>query len=642
MGSEVGGLVGYSVRFDEKTSAQTRIKFLTDGMLVRECMLFPKLEKYKVVILDEAHERSIHTDILCALLRDIQRKYRPDLKILIMSATLDADTFQKYFEAQVMYVQGRQFPVSVFYCEKAEQSYVDATVATILQIHLTESPNGDILTFLTGREEIESVTKLLRERVKLFPPNAGNLLVCPLYAAQTNEQQKLVFQMTPAGSRKVVIATNIAETSLTVPNIKFVVDCGLVKMRLRAPRNGQTGQNRGAEVNILGVVPISQEQAWQRAGRAGRTQPGKCFRLYPETAFLELPRTQLPEIQRIELTSLVLQLMVIGITDVVNFPYMSPPDRTAIRHALEQLYVLGALDSHRRITELGRQMALFPLDPAVAKVLIRSKDAGVCEEVITIVAMMSVENLFYNPSHKENGTASTSSSNRDRGDEKSHEEVDMAKKTFAAEEGDHLFYLNVYNGYQEADEKRQWCKEHFVNRRSLEKALDVREQLVDYWENSAKWMLTSDPTLSTEDRIDNIRKTFLGGFFENVAILLPNGHYQNLRDRQEVAIHPSSILAGRKPPCVLYRELVLTSRFYMRDVLAIEQHWLIELAPHSYKLTVDSTLAPHHAVVTGGGFSRNGTPRSPGNAREAQASIPSPTRVNFGFNLNNARPALII
>jgi HrpA-like RNA helicase len=408
-------------------------------------------------------------------------------------------------------------------------------------------------------------------------------------------------------------------------------------MRLRAPRNGELGDGRGAEVNILGVVPISQEQAWQRAGRAGRTSAGKCFRLYPEPAFLQLPATQLPEIQRIELTSLILQLMVIGINDVVNFPYMSPPDRTAIRHALEQLYVLGALDKNRQITDLGRQMALFPLDPAVSKVLIRSKEAGVCEEIISIVALLSVENLFWVPSHKENGTnVNQGGASKDADKQQlSLQEVDMAKKTFAAEEGDHLFYLNVYNGYKDADDKKQWCKEHYVNRRSMEKALDVREQLVDYWENSAKWVLASDTSLTSEERIDAVRKTFLSGFFENVAILLPNGHYQNLRDRQEVAIHPSSILAGRKPSCVLYRELVLTSRFYMRDVLAIDQAWLIELAPHSYKQTVDASLVSQRSDV----LPKQAVPRP--NAPGPAAANPQP-RNPFGFNFSKARPAMIL
>ena len=336
----------------------------------------------------------------------------------------------------------------------------------------------------------------------------------------------------------MVIATNIAETSLTVPNIKYVIDCGLVKMRMRAPRNGELGARRGAEVNILGVVPVSKEQAWQRAGRAGRTQAGKCFRLFTESDFLQLTQTQVPEIHRIELTSLVLQMFVIGIEDVVHFPYMSPPEMAAIRHALEQLYILGALDAKRKITQLGRQMALFPLDPAVSKVLIKSKDAGVSDEVITIVAMLSTENIFYQGSHKENNDNGGPSnvegdkSQKKKGVAVSIQEVDNAKRAFAADEGDHLFLLNVYRGYMEAHDRKQWCKDHFVNNRSMEKVIAVRNQLVDYWENSAGWTLVSDLSLTPEERSEAIRKVFLSGFFENVAILGPAGHYQSLKDRQ--------------------------------------------------------------------------------------------------------------
>jgi HrpA-like RNA helicase len=306
-------------------------------------------------------------------------------------------------------VQGRQFPVTVLYTKTPESNYVDATVTTILQIHL-DQPTGDILAFLTGREEIENVAKLLQQKIKLFPPEAKTLLICPLYAAQSNDQQRKAFEQTPSGCRKVIIATNIAETSLTVPNIKYVVDCGLVKMKTRAAKPSD-GLRKSLMVNILSVTPISHEQAWQRAGRAGRTQPGVCYRLYQETAFAKLDKSQVPEIRRIDLTTLVLQLMVIGIKDVINFPYLEAPDKTAVGGALAHLFKLGAIDRHRNVTELGRQMALFPVDPALAKVLITSKANRCSDQILSIIAMLNVENIFHLSNYKGAGTSEMNSAN---------------------------------------------------------------------------------------------------------------------------------------------------------------------------------------------------------------------------------------
>lgn len=599
MGVEVGGLVGYSVRFEEKTSPDTRIKFLTDGMLLRECMVSPDLKKYKYIILDEAHERSIQTDVLCSLVKLIQSKKRPDLKIIIMSATIEAELFEKYFQAKILYVEGRQFPVQILYSAKPENNYLDATVITALQIHLEEPSNGDILAFLTGREEIEDVSRILNEKAKHLPPNALKLIVCPLYAAQTTSQQKKAFEKTPQGCRKIIISTNIAETSITVPNIKYVIDAGLVKIKQRTNNIKIQQQARkvigsdkvlndsdslslgNISTDILAVVPISKAQAWQRAGRAGRTQPGKTYRLYTERFFLEkLKDSQIPEIKRVDLANLILQLLAVGIENIDTFPFIDPPKKKLMLSALESLYSLSAIDKKGRLTPLGKQMSLFPLEPTYSKVLIKSKELECTQEVLTVVSMLSVDNLF------EVHSFSTD-------DEEKHTtavEAEAIKRAYAMNFGDHILYLNIYNSFMKENKhtQKQWCKSNFVNYRAMLKVCDIRNQILKYWKDSAKMPLGEplDVHVTSEEwkeKCEAVCKAFVTAFFKNVALLTHNGTYETLREKMKVQIHPGSSLFQSKARCVLYNELVYTSNFYMRDVLSIDRTWLLELAPEYFQ-----------------------------------------------------------
>uniref|UniRef100_A0A914WPP6 RNA helicase n=1 Tax=Plectus sambesii TaxID=2011161 RepID=A0A914WPP6_9BILA len=365
MNVKLGAEVGYSIRFEDCTSERTIVKYMTDGMLLREFLAEPDLASYSVVIIDEAHERTLHTDVLFGLVKDIAR-FRKDLKLLISSATLDAEKFSKFFDdAPIFRIPGRRFPVDIYYTKAPEADYVDACVVSVLQIHLTQALPGDILVFMTGQEEIESVQEALMERTRQLGTKIKELIVLPIYANLPSDLQAKIFEPTPKNSRKVILATNIAETSVTIDGICYVIDPGFCKQNSFDARNG---------VEHLHVVPISKASANQRAGRAGRTGPGKCFRLYTAWAYKhELEAQPIPEIQRTNLGNVVLMLKSLGINDLIHFDFLDPPPHETLVLALEQLYALGALNHRGELTKLGRRMAEFPTDPSMSKMIMASE-----------------------------------------------------------------------------------------------------------------------------------------------------------------------------------------------------------------------------------------------------------------------------
>lgn len=550
-GCRLGQEVGYSIRFEDCTSQETVIKYMTDGMLLRECLVDPDLGKYSVIMLDEAHERTIHTDVLFGLLKQTIKR-RPELKLIITSATLDAEKFSTYFyNCPIFTIPGRTYPVEILYTKSPETDYLDAALITVMQIHLSE-PSGDVLLFLTGQEEIDTSCQILFERMKSLGPMVPELLILPVYSALPSEMQTRIFEPAPPGSRKVVIATNIAETSLTIDGIYYVVDPGFAKQKVYNAKIG---------MDSLIVAPISQAAARQRAGRAGRTGPGKCYRLYTEAAYKnEMLPTNIPEIQRTNLGNTVLTLKAMGINDLLHFDFMDPPPVQTLIAAMEQLYALSALDDEGMLSRLGRKMAEFPLEPPLSKMLIASVDMGCSDEILTVVAMLSVQNVFYRPKDKQ-ATA------------------DQKKAKFFQPEGDHLTLLAVYEAWKAAKFSNPWCYENFIQARSLRRAQDVRKQLLQIMD---RYKLN---VVSAGKNFNKIRKAICSGFFSHAAKKDPQEGYKTLVEGQPVYIHPSSALFQRNPDFVLYHELVLTTKEYMREVTAIEPKWLTELAPKFFKLS---------------------------------------------------------
>eukprot|EP00727_Mastigamoeba_balamuthi_P012192 m51a1_g7596 putative atp-dependent rna helicase dhx8 (652) ;mRNA; f:224239-227355 len=568
-GVELGQEVGYRVRFEDVTSGRTQLLYMTDGMLLREAMVDPTLSKYSVIILDEAHERTLHTDILFGLVRRVQKARPGSVKVIVMSATLDADLFANYFQAKVVYIAGRQFPVDILYTPVPEPDYLDAALVTALQIHVDEPIGGDILVFLTGQEEIESLEKMLNERAaRLKLVGAPELIVCPIFSALSSDVQMRAFERAPQGSRKVILATNIAETSITISGVRYVVDCGLVKAR---------GYNSKIKIESLMVVPVSKAQARQRAGRAGREAPGKCFRLYTEEVFMGLKENTVPEIKRCNLSTVVLQLKALGVDDVFSFEYMDAPPADSIKRAFELLLCLGALDKQGHLADpLGKRMAMFPVDPTFAKVLITSADYGCSEEALTVVAMLSIESPFF--------AGGSRSSGESKG---SRERADASRARFCSPEGDHITYLSLYKEYaaQKTSQKKvHWCRQCGVDYKTMAKVESVREQLAEYYKSIGLPLVSCGDSGS----LDPLRRCFVAGFFMNAAAVLPDRTFRTLIDNKLVSIHPSSVLHGKRPNCVIYNELILTGKPYMRGVLAIDSSWLVEVAPHVYSKRVQN------------------------------------------------------
>lgn len=389
---KLGEEVGYSIRFEDVFSSKTVVKYMTDGMLLREAILDPLLKNYSIVILDEAHERTIATDILFGLMKEILPK-RKDLKLVVMSATMDTQKFQDYFNAPILDVPGRMFPVEILYSKEPEDDYFEAVIETTIQIHKNEK-EGDILIFLTGEEEIENACSRLRSEFYQMG-NVGDVNILPLYSSLPPYQQQRIFDPAPPKNRqgkpgrKIIISTNIAETSVTIDGIVYVIDAGLSKQKIYNPR---------LRMESLLVSEISKASAKQRAGRAGRTRPGKCYRLYTESSFKTLLQDNTyPEILRSNLSSVVLQLKKLGIDDLVHFDFMDPPAPETMMRALELLNYLGALDDEGDLTELGSKMAQIPLEPELSKILLSSEKYKCVNEILTIVSLLSVPNLFIRP-----------------------------------------------------------------------------------------------------------------------------------------------------------------------------------------------------------------------------------------------------
>lgn len=457
-------------------------------------------------------------------------------------------------------VSGRTFPVEVIYAREPERDYLEAAVRTVLKIHLTEPERGDILVFLTGQDEVESACRRLRQEIDKAGESAGDALVVPLYSSLPPGKQQRIFDPPPpdkpngAIGRKIVVSTNIAETSITIDGVVFVVDPGFSKQKIYNPRIRQES---------LLVTPISRASAKQRSGRAGRTQPGKAYRLYTERSFLnDMQENTHPEILRSSLGPVVIQLKKLGIDDLVHFDFLDPPAPETLMRALEQLNYLGALSDEGDLTTLGGHMSEFPLDPEMAKMLISSTEHGCSAEVLTITAMLSVPPCFVRVPGKER-------------------EASEAQRQFAHPDGDHLTLLNVYRAFKAHGDDDSWCYDNFLQFRALRQADSVRSQLARTMQRLG--MPEVPASGSPDDVSAQVRRALVAGYFMQVAHRQKTGHYRTVKDHQAVNLHPSNMLDGT-PDWVVFQEFVLTTKSFIRTCSAVAVDWLLELAPAYYDI----------------------------------------------------------
>ncbi|PHU03521.1 hypothetical protein BC332_28772 [Capsicum chinense] len=609
MDVKLGEEVGYTIRFEDITNEVGALSLYLPFCWDKGNNL---LLHYSVIMVDEAHERSLSTDILLGLLKkvdqEIQRR-RPELRIIISSATIEAKSMAAFFntrkfknrsylsklfpvhfpfsikslalmvrpsglcgqlrrrceqeqgpikEPAILSVEGRGFNVEIFYVEDPVSDYVRAAISTVMSIHDQERM-GDILVFLTGQDDIDAAIHLLTEEAQ--SSGKQGLVTVPLYSGLPRADQDLVFSPTPRGKRKVIFSTNIAETSLTLEGIVYVVDSGFSKQRFYNPIS---------DIENLVVAPISKASARQRAGRAGRVRPGKCFRLYTEDYFSkEMSVVGIPEIQRSNLVSCVIQLKALGIDNILGFDWPASPSAESMIRALEVLYSLGVLDDDAKLTSpTGFQVAEIPLDPLISKMILASCEFGCSEEIITIAAVLSIQSIWIPV----------------RGVQK---QLDEAKLKFAAAEGDHVTFLNVYKGFIQSNKSSKWCHKNFINYHAMRKVIEVREQLKRITQRLGIGLK------SCEGDIQAVRKAITAGFFANAARLEPfshNGLYKTVRTSQEVYIHPSSVLFRVSPKFIMYHSLVSTDRQYMRNVITIDPSWLTEAAPHFYQKQLHSSV----------------------------------------------------
>ncbi|KAF8018471.1 hypothetical protein BT93_H3375 [Corymbia citriodora subsp. variegata] len=579
------GIVG--VTQPRRVAAVSVARYLTDGVLLRESLSNPELSEYSVIILDEAHERSLNTDILLGLMKRLVKIRSSKLRVLITSATLDGNKVSNFFsDCPVLNVPGKLYPVEIVYSRERPKSYLESSLRTALNIHVRE-PEGDVLIFMTGQDDIDKlVSKLEDEVLSLEEGSCMDAIILPLHGSLPPESQVRVFTPPPPNCRRFIVATNIAETSLTVDGVVYVIDSGYVKQR---------GYNPSTGMYSLDVVQVSKVQADQRAGRAGRTRPGKCYRLYPSTVYQdEFLDVTVPEIQRSSLTGSVLYLKSLDLSDIdiLRFDFLDPPSHDSLEDALKQLYLIDAIDENGSITSIGQTMSELPLEPSLSRTLMEANEYGCLSQALTIAAMLSAETSLL--------------PGRSKGTEKKRRHSPDLPDGSGL--GDHIQLLQIYEQWDQTDYDIGWCKENNLQVRGMLFVKDVRKQLCQIMQKAAKGALdvrTSESRKERRDDYRNLRKALCVGFANQLAerMTLHNGYRTLGFKSQLVQVHPSSVLGtdeqGMYPDVVVYHELITTSRPFMRNVCVIDMKWVAPILRKLEKVNVNKLSGGYRQIEEG-------------------------------------------
>ncbi len=567
-----GAEVGCKIRFKDETAPETRVKMMTDGMLLAEIQGDPNLYEYDTVIIDEAHERSLNIDFLLGYLRLLQKR-RPELRIVITSATIDTEAFSKAFDnAPIIEVSGRMYPVDVQYLpieNLSGETYIDAAVTAVDMV--VDAGRGDVLVFMPTEKDIHETRRRLEGRHFRFTE------ILPLFGRLTAGDQQKVFHK--QRYRRIVVATNIAETSITIPGIRYVIDTGLARISRHNPRN---------QTHRLPVEEISQSSARQRAGRCGRVQNGVCIRLYDEKSFLSRPEYTQPEIQRSDLAEVILRMIALRLGDVETFPFIDPPRSQAIQGGFNVLRALDAIDDNKRLTPLGRDMARLPLAPTVSRMILQARKERALREVLVIASAISIQDPRVRPLEQEKA-------------------ADQEHKRFVDGESDFIALLNIWKAYHDTFEKlrtqsqmRRFCKQHFLSFNRMREWRDIYMQIRHTLREMGDFRMNRD-----DAGYDAIHRSVVSGLLGNVAQKKEGNMYRAARGR-DVMLFPGSGLFQRRegseedkkntPGWVVAAEVVETSRLFARTVARIQPSWLVELGAH---LCRASYKEPFYSVRSG-------------------------------------------
>ncbi|MFT6734827.1 MAG: ATP-dependent helicase HrpA [Polaribacter sp.] len=582
--TELGSTVGYAVRFSDKTSNQTRVKLMTDGVLLAELQSDPMLSRYEVIIVDEAHERSLNIDFLLGFLKQLLKK-RKDLKVIVTSATIDLDSFSRYFSnAPVMTVEGRTFPVEVVYQpieaiseeSKNEDASVENSVINAIDYCIAQS-TGDILIFSHGEAEIRQLTKHIQKQ------NYSQLVVLPLYARLGIKEQQAIFSSN--NKRKVIISTNVAETSLTIPNILFVIDIGQARISRYSQRN---------KIQQLPIEKISQASANQRKGRSGRIAPGICIRLYEEEDFDNRAKFTEPEIKRTNLSSVVLRLKSLGVYDVESFPFIQAPNERQWKVAFNLLFELGAMDENKQITSTGKQMSRLPLDPQLARILI-DKNSHALEEMLIISSFLGVRDVRVRPPRDAAKSVQQKS--------------EICHQEYQDKSSDIISVVNLWRFLEKQKSTlsnskfRRWCNDNFINfvgwlewrntyfqikdelskmtalPQNIQQKNNASHQKNEKNNESKEESHTNEKKIATSEQI---HQALIPGFISQLLMKTTDSHYLGARGLK-VWIHPSSALFKQKAQWLLSTEMIETNKLYARSNVPVKPEWFEDSAAHLLK-----------------------------------------------------------